>query len=81
MPVDYVILAAIAALGVVGGVFLLFQAKNYRSPPSRRSKSLPHQRPIKTDPKPTPGSSAARGVFLCVREGNSFRTLPLWKDF
>ncbi len=43
MPVDYVILAAIAALGVVGGVFLLFQAKNYRSRHQGEGKSLPHQ--------------------------------------
>lgn len=31
MPADYVILAVIAVLANSGGLFLLFQAKNYRA--------------------------------------------------
>jgi hypothetical protein len=43
MPADYIILAVIAILGVSGGIFLLFQAKNYRARHPREDKRLPHQ--------------------------------------
>lgn len=43
MTADYVILAVIAMLGFGGGVFLLFQAKNYRARHHGDSKRLPHQ--------------------------------------
>ena len=43
MSADYVILAVIAALGIGGGMFLLSQAKNYRSSHRSEGKHRPHQ--------------------------------------
>lgn len=43
MSADYVILAVIAVLAISGGVFLLFQAKNYRARHHIKDKHLPRQ--------------------------------------
>ena len=43
MFADYVILAVVTVLGISGGVFLLFQAKNYRARHHCEGKHLPHK--------------------------------------
>lgn len=40
MYADYMILTVIAALGIGGGVFLLFEAKKYRA---RLNEHAPHE--------------------------------------
>lgn len=42
MSADYVILAVVAVLAISGGVFLLFQAKNYRARHHVAHKHIPH---------------------------------------
>lgn len=42
MSADYIILAVVAVLAIGGGVFLLFQAKNYRARHHLDDKHLPH---------------------------------------